>query len=139
MPQPFHDIHFPSPEQVCTASWVHDIVARLPANSVQQAIASKAFQRARQIHCPEDLLRGILAYVLSTYSLQALSCWALLTDLADMSDRAWGKRLRQAEPWLQWLLEAMLAAPSVAHLLPALPSDVRVLLVRLCTILEERI
>jgi hypothetical protein len=129
MPQPLHHIHSDLPEQVFTSSWKQDLVSRLPDNYVQQAIAQKAFQRARQIRCPDDLLRGILAYVLSTYSLRALSCWAVLIDLAEMSDRAWGKRLRQAGPWLQWLLEQLLEAPSVTHLLPTLPQDVRVLLI----------
>jgi len=129
MPQPLHHTHLHPSEQVVTGSWEHDVSACLPSDYAQQAIAQKAFVRARQIRSAQDLLRGILAYVLSTYSLRALSCWALLTDLADMSDRAWGKRLRQAGPWLQWLLETMLSGPSVTHLLPVLPPDVRVLLI----------
>jgi hypothetical protein len=111
--------HLDRSERGCTDSWTETLVTRLPTNYAQEAREKKAFQRARQIRCPADLLRGILAYVLSTYSLRALSCWAVLIDLAEMSDRAWGKRLRQAGPWLEWLLEHLLEAPSVAHLLPA--------------------
>src|SRR5690348_1011846 len=129
MPQPLHDTHLLQSPQVVQDWWEHGIVARLPADYAQQAMTQKAFARARKLRGPQDLLRGILAYVLSTYSLRALSCWALLTDLADMSDRAWGKRLRQAGPWLQWLLETLLEAPGVTHLLPSLPADRRVLLV----------
>jgi hypothetical protein len=129
MPHSLHHTYPDLPEQVFTSSWQADLVSRLPANYAQQAVAQKAFQRARPIRCPADLLRGILAYVLSTYSLRALSGWAVLIDLAEMSDRAWGKRLRQAGPWLQWLLESLLEAPSVAHLLPSLPEDVRVVLI----------
>src|SRR5579862_9642594 len=83
MPHPLHHTHSDLPEQMFTDSWKQDLVARLPANYVQQAVAQKAFQRARQIRCPDDLLRGILAYVLSTYSLRALSCWAVRIDLAE--------------------------------------------------------
>lgn len=126
---PLHDTQISIPLQDFTGSWEQDIVTRLPADYASRAVEKKAFQRARHIRCPQDLLRGLLAYVLSSYSLRALSCWATLTDLAEMSDRAWGKRLRQAGPWLQWLLEQMLAAPSVTHLLPVLPQDVRVLLI----------
>lgn len=129
MPQPLDDTRLSAPPQGISGSWEHEIVARLPADYARAAVEKKAFQRARQIHGPQDLLRGILAYVLSACSLRALSCWAILTDLAEMSERAWGKRLRKAGPWLQWLLEQMLAAPSVSHLLPALPSHVRVLLI----------
>lgn len=129
MPHPLHHTPLGLPEQAFASAWNQDLMSRLAADYAQQAIAHKAFQRARQIRCPADLLRCILAYVLSAYSLRALSGWALLIDLAEMSDRAWGKRLRQAGPWLQWLLEHLLETKSVAHLLSPLPEEVRVLLI----------
>lgn len=129
MPQSLHDTHLPGPSQVFTSSWEPDIVAHLPADYAQLAVEKQAFQRTRQIQTPQDLLRGIFAYVLGPYSLRALSCWATLMEVAEMSDRAWGKRLRKAGPWLQCLLDQQLGAPSVTHLLPALPPEVRVLLI----------
>lgn len=80
---PLHDTQISIPLQDFTGSWEQDIVTRLPADYASRAVEKKAFQRARHIRCPQDLLRGLLAYVLSSYSLRALSCWATLTDLAD--------------------------------------------------------
>lgn len=129
MPQALYDTHLSELSQVVHDPWEHDLVARLPADFAQQAVEKQAFVRARCIQSPQDLLRGLFAYVLSACSWRALGCWAILIDLAEMSHRAWSKRLRQAGPWLQWLLSQLLVAPSVTSLLPALASPVRVLLI----------
>lgn len=129
MAQELHDIHSQTRSQVFSEAWEHDLVARLPADYARVAVEKKAFVRARQIKQPQDLLRGLLAYVLSPCSWRVLSCWAILIDLAEMSHRAWGKRLRQAGPWLGWLLSQLLVAPDVTPLLPVLASNVRVLLI----------
>ncbi|RRR73415.1 MAG: hypothetical protein EI684_08780, partial [Candidatus Viridilinea halotolerans] len=47
--------------------------------------------------------------VLSGYSMRALGAWGVLTDLADISEAAWRKRVRKSGPWLGWLLGALLA------------------------------
>lgn len=89
--------------------WEQKVVARLPKGWQEQAKALKAFVRVRELRSASDLLRGLLAYVLEGYSLRHLGMWALLIDLADISEAAWRKRLGQARAWLGWLLVELLA------------------------------
>jgi hypothetical protein len=90
-------------------SWKQEVLPRLPHGWQEQARRLKAFSRARQIRCAADLLRGILAYVLCVRSFRHLGCWSVLIGLGDLSEAAWRKRMRQACPWLNWLLSQMLA------------------------------
>jgi hypothetical protein len=65
----------------------------------------------RGIHDPLDLLRGLLAYVLCAQasSFRRLGIWAVLVEVAQISDTAWRKRLVKASAWLLWLVGALLA------------------------------
>ena len=134
MLQPLHDTDESQVLPTMIDLWESEFLPRLPAHSVDQAYALHAFERVRQIRSPTDLLRGLFAYVLSSCSWRTISCWATSMDLAEMSDRAWAKRLTQALAWLQWMLDQLLASPDVASLLPESLCDVRILLIDASTL-----
>ena len=94
--------------------WEDQVLTKLPRDAEKQAFLLGAFVRCREIKSAGDLLRALLAYVLCVSSFRQLGSWAVLLGLANISDTAWRKRLRQATAWLLWLLGAILSSPHVA-------------------------
>ena len=68
-----------------------------------------AFDRARQVKDPAALLRLALVYGGCGMSLRQTCAWAAETGLAEISDPALLKRLRNAQAWLAGLTQAMLS------------------------------
>lgn len=94
--------------------WDEQVRTQLPRDAEEQAFRLRAFVRCREIESVGDLLRGLLAYVLCVHSFRQLGSWAVLLGIANISDTAWRKRLKQANAWLLWLLAAMLSGPQVS-------------------------
>lgn len=108
-----HDTQESQPEQslltTSEAGW-QDVLASLPAEAFEQAHKQHAFERARGLRHPADLLRGILAYVFCLSSFRQLGAWSASVGLCANGERSWAKRTRQATSWLLWLVQALLAA-----------------------------
>lgn len=130
----------PNPLQnVVGELWQSEVVPRLPKDLDAQAKELKALVRVRQVKGASDLLRAVLAYVLcgSAASFRRLGAWALLIGLADISEAAWRKRVRQASAWLLWLLGELLSVPAQPSAGWAQRAGGRVLLIDATRIQEE--
>jgi hypothetical protein len=120
MPQPeHHNVPALSSQlqALIQAGWEQEVLSQLPLSYEQQARTMGAFVRAKKLKCVGDLLRGLLAYVLSVSSLRQLGAWAVLIDLANLSHVAWQKRLRQARNFLLWLLIELLSVSAPAPIM----------------------
>jgi hypothetical protein len=91
-------------------SW-EDIVARLPAAWEAQAQQRGALTRRRGLRSAAALLQLVLAYVVNDWSLRLVGAWGVLAGIADISDVALLKRLRQSVRWLQELVAHLLQLP----------------------------
>ena len=65
---------------------------------------TKAIQRKRGIASAKDLLRLILFYATSNWSLRLVGAWALLNGIGALSDVAVLKRLRNSQKWIGTLV-----------------------------------
>lgn len=99
-------------EALVSTLWESEVEARLPKELEVQAKKRGALQRKRGLSSAAQLLRALLAYVLCAPSFRRVGAWGVLIGLADRSETAWRKKLRQASDWLAWLLAELLAVPS---------------------------
>ena len=82
--------------------------ARLPVDVEALARETKALQRKRKVKSGFDLLRIVLAYSLCDWSLRLVGAWATIIGLANLSDVAVRKRLRNTQLWLGRIIGAWL-------------------------------
>ncbi len=79
----------------------------LPGNWRELAVEKGAITRLRGVTSVENLLRVLLMHLSCGYSLRETAVRARRAGLAEMSDVALMKRLRQARGWFQALCEAL--------------------------------
>jgi len=77
---------------------------RLGIDLESTAKETKALQRKREISSAKDLLRLILFYATSDWSLRLVGAWALLQGIGYLSNVAFLKRLRNSKAWIGKLL-----------------------------------
>lgn len=88
-------------------SW-ESIQEQLGVDLERPARETKALQRKRGIKSAKDLLRMILFYVSSDWSLRLVGAWALLNGIGYLSDVAVLKRLRNSKAWIGKLVFTLL-------------------------------
>ena len=97
---------------LATSDW-DGTVDRLGGASAleQEARATGAFARPREVKCGVDLLRLVLAYCLGVMGLRLTAAWAEGIGLASLSNVALLGRLRNVVPWLESIVTRLLTAP----------------------------
>jgi hypothetical protein len=85
------------------ASW-QELAGRLPQDLAASAQASGALLRRREIRSASDLLRMAFAYAVCDWPLRLVGAWLATLGLAQMSDVAILKRLKQCQYWLGLLV-----------------------------------
>jgi Transposase DDE domain len=79
-----------------------------PEALVSKAIELGAWQRCRELTCPQDLLRGLLYRACWNRSYDQVAAWATLKGIACLSGEGWRKRFVQSASWIDWLLSQLL-------------------------------
>jgi hypothetical protein len=106
----------------------------VPGELTSLALSTGAMRRLREVRSGEDLLRLSLVYSDDEMSLRTTSAWARARGIADLSDVALLKRLRQSGPFLKAIL---------SHLLPRVwasgsASSLRIVALDATTISRQR-
>jgi hypothetical protein len=77
----------------------------LPEGWEEKARELKAFQRARELKSPKELLRMILLYLTQGKSFRGTSAIIRLSGEEGISDIAVLKRVRNSAEWLKWMCQ----------------------------------
>jgi hypothetical protein len=105
-------------ESVAQENW-QVLLSLFPPRWRDLAVESGAIERLRGFSSAEALLRTLLLHIAAGLSLRETVVQAKLADLANVSDVALLKRLRNSEQWLQQLCIALLKENGVALATPA--------------------
>jgi hypothetical protein len=87
--------------------WAH-ILSVLPEDLEESVRATGCLQRFRNVRSAKDLLRVMLGYGVSDYSLKDTAAWAKADGIAQLSAPALLYRLEQSQTWLQHILSQLL-------------------------------
>ncbi len=85
------------------------VVSTLPSDLEQSARQTGALERCRKVPDAVALLRLILAYALSDFSLKDVAAWAAGLGIMEMTGPAFFYRLKGSERWLQNVLGQLLS------------------------------
>ena len=91
------------------------VVNILPSDLEQTARQTGALERCRKVPNAEALMRLILAYALSDFSLKDVAGWAAGLGIMEMTGPAFFYRLRSSEKWLQHVLGQLLSVGTGVH------------------------
>ena len=100
-------------ENVAQENW-KTLLSLFPPQWSERAVESGALERLRGFSSAEALLRTLLLHIASGFSLRETAVQAKLADLADVSDVALLKRLRNSEAWLRSLCVDLLRENGIA-------------------------
>ena len=81
------------------------LLSLLPEGWVEKAKELGAFQRAREIKSPIELLRLLLLYLTEGKSFAGTSALIGLSGEVKMSKRAVFKRIQKCGEWLKWICQ----------------------------------
>lgn len=100
-------------EQKLLAEWQQPnnwerVRGEMPDDLEEMARESKALVRGRKIKTAESLLRMVLAYAVSDWSIRMVGAWAVIQQIAAVSDVALLYRFRQCQQWIGQLLMRLL-------------------------------
>jgi hypothetical protein len=97
------------PQEELNENWAY-FRTLLPENLEESAARTGALVRKRGIRDAEALLRILLAYGCTDFSLQSLAAWANEGGLSDCTKEALFYRVRDSSAWLSELLTQILAS-----------------------------
>src|SRR5229473_785880 len=102
------------------------LTSLFPAGWRQMAWQSGAVERLRGFPSPDVLLRTLLLHVARGYSLREPVVRAKLANLADISDVALLKRLRDSEEWLRLMCIQLLRESGMCRLEESVSRTIRI-------------
>ena len=94
-------------QHLLVEEWVN-VEEQLGMDLEQSAREAKAIQRLREIHSASDLLRLVLFYAMSDWSLRLVGCWAVVMKIGYLSDVAVLKRIQKCRLWIGRLIAQIL-------------------------------
>jgi hypothetical protein len=107
--------------------WTAVLQMLAEVNLAATARQTKAMVRRRGVRDAAALLRLVLAYGVSGFSLRTTAAWAGMAGIAELCDVSLMDRIRNASDWLDLLWQALLTQQTQAAVLPGLNLAVRLI------------